>query len=262
MSKNINKIKSVIVPIVQKFKSEIALFFKKPYKASKQDWKITELIIFSVPISVCLGLLYLSAYFSKFDIDYMHFFRIEDCIGVLYEKGVLFFFLASIFWVLIVTPLLCGIFLIYKKNVTNNEITNKKLIIRLIIQCSFICFFIYLLYRIELFSIQKAIALFLMIILSILLWLYGNKLTTIITITAFLCYGTYVYGEYEALLLIDGNKNKNRMAIILKGNEEFLSDKDTCKYLIRMTNNFIFVKDSCNGKVYVRPTSEIYSIEK
>lgn len=226
-------------------------FLNKEYQPVKENWMIVNIVMFLTPTLILMGYTYLIAFFGKFGINYEFYFSIGDCINILYQKAVLFFYLWGIYWLLLIPIILY--FTIYLNK--EEKYTNKKVLLKIVSITLLFSLFFFVLSGIDSMPISNPYILMISVFFTLLFWLFYFKMITLITLVCSFVVFAYKYGEYDAEKIIN-NKTKNTLNIILKDRGVVLSDSDTCKYLIKRTSTHIFIGDRCGDLVNIYPVSE------
>ena len=230
-------------------KYRFSKWWKTEYSENKQKlfcdlWKLTPLILL-------LGIIYQIEFFRHFNVRYFFYFSISDPLVLLYEKGVLL-----VYALIVMIPFSGVIFLKSrekKESTTNRDIFISFLIISLL-EGFFLIVFLNFTYKD--ISIFKTIAFILILLFANWSFAFSNKNITIISYI-FLAFSIfYSLGNADA---IKASKRKLRFSII-STDETYLKENDSCKYFISNTTNYIFIKNECNKRVDVYPTSEIKKI--
>lgn len=237
----------LLSPISQK----ISKFLKTPYKPLKKQ------ISFKlIPVVACLpftGFIYLVLYLEEFGIAYETlYFNVNDCIAILYEKGILFYLVAM---------LLAGASFAILINFTKEDlekITFKNYEILIISSC-FLFLLILFLYQLKMIPYEGVFYLSPVLAIAVWLYLFKSDIGGIILAFAFFTAFCFVYSATDAK---KRKKEKPTFDIILKDDEKpmkILSETDTCRYFIRKTSDYIFIMDYCKNKVITYPVSDLKS---
>lgn len=201
------------------------------------------------------GFIYLYFYMAEFGIAYESlYFNINDCIAILYEKGMLFY-LTVVFLAVILLPIIIDF--------TKNKEEWKKFKNWQVFAVSITPLLILPIIPPYLFkTIPNQGIWWLSLILAFAIWVYLfiSRIGSMILILFFLTLFCIIYSATDA---IKRKKDKPKFNIILKDEGKpikILSETDSCSYFILKTSDYIFIMDTCKNKVRSYPISDLKSI--
>ena len=229
--------------LIIRLKNKILQFLKSPYKPLNNQISIKLIPVMAIfPFA---GFVYLAFYLGKFGIGYESlYFNVNDCIAILYEKGILFF-LITILLVGSALPFISVVINFLLQDETKEEIKNWHVVIVSILCLGILIFTFY-----EFKTIPQTGIFWLSILLlfSILIYLFKNKLEGIIMVTISFTLFCVLYGLTDAE---NKKREKPKFDIVLKDDVKplkILSETDSCRYFIRKTSDYIFIMDSCKTR--------------
>lgn len=266
----------------QKITSSISIFFKKinkfslkkiaqffyrgliqwlndDYEKPKQNISWTFIGFLTIPYFIFVGYTYITTYLEEFgvlseEIDLTP----QDCINMLYKKGLLYFFTGNLYILFFLTLfflLLLGI----RQNIPYFNEKKKKvyvvLINNLIVKVLLFSIYLFLLYKTDLLLGKDCFTLLLIFLSLSIFWDFFKVKYHILSIIA----SVFTFIAFESGKR-DARKTKNdkiTFNIILKDGSLFLKEGDTSKYFILKTNETIFIMNDNINKVEKLPISEI-----
>ena len=255
--KKINKFS--LKKIAQFFYRGLIQWLNDDYEKPKQKISWTFIGFLSIPYFIFVGYTYITTYLEEFgvlseEIDLTP----QDCINILYKKGLLYFFAGNLYILFFLTLfflLLLGI----KQSIPYFNEEKKKvyvvLINNLIVKTLLFSIYLFLLYKTDLLLGEDCfILLFTFLSLSIFWNFFKVKYHILSIIASVFTFIAFESGKRDA------QKTKNdkiTFNITLKDGSLFLREGDTSKYFILKTNETIFIMNDNINKVEKLPISEI-----
>ncbi|MCF2220999.1 hypothetical protein H9Q08_17070 [Chryseobacterium sp. PS-8] len=195
------------------------------------------------------GFIYLTFYMEHFGIAYeVLYFNLNDCTSVLYEKSVLLIYIVLISIGGII-PLF--FFILKSKSIKNLGILSLSLAIILFVG-------IYL--HISIHDLSSFIILIIFFIFSVYLFFFKNRDKGALLFMTFFVLFCAIYAKADAK---NTEQRQPKFDIVIKDGDQsikILSETDNTKYLIKKTNEYIFIMDRHANKINIYPSSSIQSI--
>ena len=245
--------------IAQFFYRGLIQWLNDDYEKPKQKISWTFIGFLSIPYFIFVGYTYITTYLEEFgvlseEIDLTP----QDCINMLYKKGLLYFFTGNLYILFFLTLfflLLLGI----RQNIPYFNEKKKKvyvvLINNLIVKVLLFSIYLFLLYKTDLLLGKDCFILLLIFLSLSIFWDFFKVKYHILSIIA----SVFTFIAFESGKR-DARKTKNdkiNFNIILKDGSLFLKEGDTSKYFILKTNETIFIMNDNINKVEKLPISEI-----
>ncbi|MCT4306164.1 hypothetical protein [Elizabethkingia anophelis] len=230
---------------------------KEEYKAPVGH--ISFKLVTLIPFAPVIGFTYLVFYFSSFNgFSYDELdFSINDCIAIMYSKG-LILFSTVILTLVCLMPILSGILDFFSQKETQRKVTNW-----VVLGTAIICLIIMviMLTTLKIIPPQGAFSLTILLIIALLFYLFKDKNQGIILGVVFSALFCVLIAKEDAQK-IKQKKPKFQITIKDKHGEpiDILSEKDICKYYIKKTTNTLYIMNECKKTVDTYQTSDIISI--
>lgn len=211
-----------------------------------------------LPIVPIIGFVYLVFYFSSFRIPYDEIsFNINDCISILYSKGIIFYFILLLCFTS-AYPLLTVIL-----NFFSSEEAQKKAKNWEILAMSLFCLIMIIVVSIIIKIIPTEGVLRLSIILAVAVYFYLFKSKNEGIMLGIVCFTFFciIYAVNDANI---AKQKKIKFNIILRteqGPVKILSLNDPNKYFIKKTTEYLYIMDESENKVNIYPSSNIESMD-
>lgn len=255
--KKINKFS--LKKIAQFFYRGLIQWLNDDYEKPKQNISWTFIGFLTIPYFIFVGYTYITTYLEEFgvlseEIDLTP----QDCINILYKKGLLYFFAGNLYILFFLTLfflLLLGI----KQSIPYFNQKKKRvyvvLINNLIVKTLLFSIYLFLLYKTDLLLGEDCfILLFTFLLLSIFWNFFKVKYHILSIIASVFTFIAFELGKRDAQKMKD---KKITFNITLKDSSQFLKEGDTSKYFIFKTNETIFIMNDNINKVEKLPISEI-----
>ncbi|CAD0221522.1 hypothetical protein [Chryseobacterium sp. JV274] len=210
-----------------------------------------------VPIIAVLpfaGFIYLVSYMFKFGIGYDSlYFNVNDCITVLYQKGILFY-MVILFIAGASLPLISVIINFFRQDEEREEFKNWQV---LLVSILYLGIIIFTFYKLKTIPQEGIFWLSFTMLLATLVYLFKSKieglLLSVICFTSFCI--LYAINDAENRKI-----EKLKFDIVIKEERrplKILSETDSCQYLIKKTSDYIFIMNYCENKVKTYPASDL-----
>ncbi|MGK4790796.1 hypothetical protein [Elizabethkingia anophelis] len=229
---------------------------KKEYKAPKGHISL-KLITF-IPFAPVIGFTYLVFYFDSFnDFSYDELdFNINDCIAIMYSKGLVLFSTAILTLVCLI-PILSGILDFFSQKETQRKVTNW-----IVLGTAIACLIIMatMLTTLKIIASQEALSLIILLIIALLFYLFKDKNQGVILGVVFSALFCILIAKEDAQK-IKQKKPKFQITISDQNGKpvDILSKQDQCKYFVKKTTNTLYIMDDCKKTINTYRTSDIIS---
>ncbi|MCL1688365.1 hypothetical protein CMT57_00205 [Elizabethkingia anophelis] len=230
---------------------------KDEYKAP--EGHISFKLVTLIPFAPIIGFTYLVFYFSSFNgFSYDELdFSINDCIAIMYSKG-LILFSTVILTLVCLMPILSGILDFFSQKETQRKVTNWIVLGTALVS---LIAMVIILDILKIIPSQQIFSLAILLVIALLVYLFKDKNQGIILGVVFSGLFCILLAKSDARKI---KQNKPKFQITLNdqnGNPvDILSKQDRCKYYIKKTTNMLYIMDECKKTINTYRTSDIISI--
>ncbi|MCT4074662.1 hypothetical protein HZP85_18565 [Elizabethkingia anophelis] len=239
------------------FWQTITLILKEEYKAPKKHISL-KLITF-IPFAPVIGFTYLVFYFNSFNgFSYDELdFSINDCIAIMYSKG-LILFLTIILTFVCLMPILSGIidFITQKEQ---QKITTNGIVLGTALAC--LLTIVIMLDILKVIPSQQIFSLVILLIIALLVYLFKDKNQGAVLGIVFSGFFCILLAKSDARKI---KQSKPKFQITLSDQNgkpvDILSKQDRCKYYIKKTTNMLYIMDECKKTLNTYRTSDVISM--
>ncbi|AMR42391.1 hypothetical protein A4C53_RS16520 [Elizabethkingia anophelis] len=239
------------------FWDTITLILKEEYKAPKNHISL-KLITF-IPFAPVIGFTYLVFYFNSFNgFSYDELdFSINDCIAIMYSKG-LILFLTIILTFVCLMPILSGIidFITQKEQQTT---TTNGIVLTTALAC--LLTIVIMLDILKVIPSQQIFSLVILLIIALVVYLFKDKNQGAVLGIVFSGFFCILLAKSDARKI---KQSKPKFQITLSDQNgkpvDILSKQDRCKYYIKKTTNMLYIMDECKKTLNTYRTSDVISM--